>query len=602
MKMFRWHGILVMVVIAALLVSPVGGSQVLAQDGGRGEKKALSEASPSIATGLIVHFQLKGDGDVDTESQVSAEAAAADISAAAGVNLAYARPMSGGGFVYDFDQAVGLDEARAMAEQVGEMPGVAWAEPNRQFYVDKVPNDASYSVMWNLTAASGGNYGIDAPVAWDITTGNPSLVVAVVDTGILTGHPDLAGRYLPGYDFISNSFVANDGSGRDSDPSDMGDWVSSSDAAAHPECGQTRSSSWHGSHVAGTIGAAADNSVGVAGVNWNSKILPVRVLGKCGGTFADVIDGMRWAAGLTVAGIPANPTPAKVINMSLGGYSGSAGCSASMQAAIDEVNAKGAIIVVAAGNEAMDSSLFEPANCKGVITVGATDLAGYDASYSNYGNTIEINAPGGDGYYSYPGMPYNEILSTVSDSTTSPDQGSFTYGYLQGTSMAAPHIAGIVSLMLSVNPNLTASGVTKFLQDTATPFNPSSACGKSYSCGTGAIANAGRAVKAVEESVLVSFPNRYTTAYVGPHTAPRQLRVITANVGDPALTTVSIGGLPATVVSNSLVGGSRVYVVQPPVQPAIGFYSMTITVNGRTLIFSKAIYYGRTVFLPSIRY
>lgn len=178
-----------------------------------------------------------------------------------------------------------------------------------------VPNDPQYTNQWHYK----GTYGIDAPAAWDIITGSTDIVVAVIDTGICN-HADLAGRYLPGYDFVSDVLVANDGGGRDGDASDPGDWITAAEDGSgyFAGCGAS-DSSWHGTHVAGTIGAASNNNFGVAGINWVSKILPVRVLGKCGGNTSDIIDGMRWAAGLTVAGVPANPYPAKVLNMSLGG-------------------------------------------------------------------------------------------------------------------------------------------------------------------------------------------------------------------------------------------------------------------------------------------
>ena len=217
-------------------------------------------------------------------------------------------------------------------------------------------------------------------------------MVAVIDTGYRP-HADLTGRFVQGYDFIWDPEVANDGDGRDADARDPGDWITSADAASVTFAGcPVENSSWHGTHVAGTIAANTNNGVGVAGVNWQAKILPVRVLGKCGGYTSDIVDGMRWAAGLTVSGVPANANPAKVLNISLGG---SGTCSMAEQSAVNDINATGAVIVVAAGNSDADAAAFTPSSCDGVIVVGATDKSGTRAYYSNYGSIVDISAPGG---------------------------------------------------------------------------------------------------------------------------------------------------------------------------------------------------------------
>ena len=195
--------------------------------------------------------------------------------------------------------------------------------------------------------------------------------------------------------------------------------------------------------MAGIIGAMTNNSSGIAGINWGAKILPVRVLGKCGGTDSDIIDGMRWAAGLPVPGVPTNPNPARVMNLSLSGSATT--CPTTYQAAINDVVAKGALIVVAAGNNAVNVAAAKPANCPGVITVAATNLYGDITSYSNYGNGIDISAPGGDAY--------GAIYSTVNSGTQGPLYSD--YGYIAGTSQAAPHVAATAALMLSANPSLT---------------------------------------------------------------------------------------------------------------------------------------------------
>jgi serine protease len=243
-----------------------------------------------------------------------------------------------------------------------------------------------------------------------------------------------------------------------------------------------RSSSWHGTHVAGTIGAVTNNSQGVAGVNWQAKLLSVRVLGKCGGYTSDIVEGMRWAAGLPVPGVPNNPNPAKVLNLSLGGNINS--CPDTYQSAINAVNAAGGIVVVAAGNSNSSAAGFTPANCNGVITVGATNRSGVRARYSNYGSVVDISAPGGDSA--------GGVLSTANTGAQGP--ASDSYEYKQGTSMAAPHVAGVASLMLAINPTLNFTQTETILKLTAKPFGPGHSCNGSTTCGAG-IVNAHAALR-----------------------------------------------------------------------------------------------------------
>ena len=243
-------------------------------------------------------------------------------------------------------------------------------------------------------------------------------------------------------------------------------------------------SSWHGTHVAGTIGAASNNGVGVAGINWASKILPVRVLGRCGGYISDIADGMRWAAGLAVSGVPANANPAKVLNLSLGGYGA---CDATYQNAVNAIVAAGTTIVVSAGNSNANAANYRPGNCNGVITVAATNRDGGRAYYSNYGSIIEVSAPGGA--QDYDNDP-NGVLSTLNTGTQGPVAAS--YVYYQGTSMAAPHVAGVASLLYSRKPTLTPAQVLALLQNTVTSFPSGSSCTTAI-CGRG-IVNAGAAV------------------------------------------------------------------------------------------------------------
>jgi serine protease len=309
------------------------------------------------------------------------------LSDAAGVSLTYAREMSGDAHVVRLPGRTPLKDVQAITDRLSALPEVEYAEPDAIMAHTLTPNDPQYSNQWHYFAPSSGNR--QCPGCLGYHHRFASIVVAVIDTGI-TNHADLSGRTISGYDFIADVTIANDGNGRDSDPSDPGDWVAENECYAGSPA---RNSSWHGTHTAGTIGAASNNSVGVAGVNWNSKILPVRVLGKCGGYLSDIADGMRWSAGLTVSGVPDNANPAKVINLSLGG---SGSCNAPWQSAIDAVTAAGTTVVVSAGNSNADASGFSPANCNGVITVAATNRYGDRAWYSNYGSKVEISAPGGD--------------------------------------------------------------------------------------------------------------------------------------------------------------------------------------------------------------
>lgn len=388
------------------------------------------------------------------------------------------RVTSGGEIIYRISPNVRtamssaqlLDRTLQLVRQFAARPDVEYAQPNYILRIaDRTPNDPRYPEQWhyfsNGSGAGQSPGGINLPKAWDTSTGSSAVVVAVIDTGILPNHPDILGspNSVPGYDMISDAFIANDGGGRDGDPTDSGDAVAAgecySGSPALPD-------SWHGTHVAGTIGVGlTNNGIGVAGINWNVKVQAVRVLGKCGGTTADINDGIRWAAGLSVPGVPANPTPAKVINMSLGTPPGNpCSLSPSTQSAINDAVAMGATVVVAAGNDATDASQVFPASCNNVITVAASDFRGHLAArYSNYGSTVEIMAPGGDVRRddNGDGRP-DGVLSLVH-----PNAG--TYASYNGTSMAAPHVAGVAALMLAQQPSLLPSQVLAKLQANALP-------------------------------------------------------------------------------------------------------------------------------------
>jgi serine protease len=397
-----------------------------------------------------------------------------------GLALQYFRKMSGDASVLRLPARLPLAQVQAITAELMTLPEVEYAEPDQVILPALVPNDTQYSDQWDLSGVNG----INMPAAWDITTGSSRIVIADIDTGI-TNHADLSGRTVPGFDFISDPASANDGDGRDANPGDPGDWVTAQDLIQIGICfGQTiHNSTWHGTHTAGTLGAIGNNNLGVAGINWNSPILPVRVLGKCGGVTSDILDAVRWAAGLPVAGVPDNAHPAKVLNLSLGAHVSTPVCSAAWQSAINDAYAAGTVIVAAAGNgnngAAEDASHFTPGNCDNLITVAATDINGNRATYSNFGALVEIAAPGGG---HDPLHPENDILSTFNTGATIPVIDA--YAYDAGTSMAAPHVTGVVSLMLSVNPTLSPAVILQILQRTARPFPSGSTC-ISAGCGSG---------------------------------------------------------------------------------------------------------------------
>jgi serine protease len=435
---------------------------------------AATAAGPGGFTDrIIVKYRAAGAGAQTAATQMrGTELPAARF----GVTLNHLRTTALGSQVIKIDRRMSIEEATQLARDIAASdPNVEYAEPDRMMQKVFVPNDTRYNEQWQYFEAAGG---LNLPAAWDKATG-AGVVVGVVDTGYRP-HADLAANILPGYDFISDTFVANDGNGRDSDASDPGDWINPG------ECGPGdpaafESSSWHGTHVSGTIAAITNNSNGVAGVAFNAKVVPARVLGKCGGFTSDIADAIVWVSGGTVSGVPANANPARVINISLGG---SGACDTTTQNAINSARSRNTVVVVAAGNSNANAANFSPANCSGVVTVAAVGRTGGKAFYSNFGATVEVAAPGGD----TSGGTANGILSTLNAGSTTP--GADSFAFYQGTSMATPHVVGVVALMLSVKPTLTPDQVLSILQSTARAFPAT--CSQ---CGSG-IVNANAAVDA----------------------------------------------------------------------------------------------------------
>jgi serine protease len=378
--------------------------------------------------------------------------------------------------VFRLERAMPLVDVQRIVEQLKRSdPNVEYAEPDRILHPLLTPNDTNYGSQWHYFEATAG---INAPAAWDKSTG-AGVTVAVIDTGYRP-HADLAANIVSGYDMIIDTAVSVDGNGRDSDAQDPGDWYTNSACGPSPTP-PSSDSSWHGTHVAGTIAAVTNNGSGVAGVAFGAKVQPVRALGKCGGYTSDIADGIIWASGGSVAGLPANATPSRVINMSLGG---GGACDTTSQNAINSARSRGTVVVVAAGNSNANASGFSPASCSGVITVAAVNRSGGRAYYSNFGSAVAVAAPGGD----VRSSAANGVLSTLNSGATTP--GSDNYEYYQGTSMAAPHVAGVVALMLSKNSALTPDQVKTMLQQTARAFPAT--CSQ---CGSGII-NASAAVDA----------------------------------------------------------------------------------------------------------
>lgn len=492
---FRSSGLVCAALLGASLLSVPAGSAAAASFGST-VAAVRPDARPDYAR-VIVRFKAQA-------ATVTARPMAARLSAVEATDVAQTR-----------GNALGLRHAAALraklsldsrthvfvadgmssaelARRLGSDAEIESVEVDRWWRHYATPNDPLYA-----TAAGGGvNAGqwylkapdstvvssINAPAAWDVATGS-GVVVAVLDTGVRLDHPDLAGQFLPGYDMIGLTSsgstalaIANDGNGADNDPSDPGDWIEASDVrtggplAGSCSTADIASSSWHGTRVSGLIAAVTNNGLGMAGLAHGAKILPVRVLGKCGGWQSDIEAGMRWAAGLSVPGLPANPNVAKVINLSLGS---DGSCSSSYQTAVNAVVAAGSVVVAAAGNgnEQGGIAVSTPANCSNVIGVGALRHAGTKVGFSNVGAAVSISAPGGNCINTTGGPCVYAMLSTTNSGTQGPRAADDAYNYVGvGTSFATPLVSATAALMLSVDPTLTPAQIRSALRSTARAF------------------------------------------------------------------------------------------------------------------------------------
>ena len=526
--------------------------------------------APPESGEVIVRF--KADASLMRRQALAAGASGASVAGvlaqrAEGLGQRTGRVLEAGAAVSERSQvmrAAGVS-ATALATQLAADPDVEFAVPNGRVRALSAPNDPLYpatapgarpagpdSGQWYLRAPNATEVsGIDIEAAWARSTGSQAIVVAVLDTGVRFDHPDLAGRLLPGYDFVTDAASANDGDGRDSDASDPGDWVTTAENASgvFKDC-VASGSSWHGTGTTSLIAAATDNAIGMAGTAPGVRVLPVRVLGKCGGYDSDIQAAMRWAAGLHVPGVPDNPTPARVLNLSLGG---TGACSPSYQAVVDELAARGVVVVAAAGNST-GLAVNTPANCRGIIGVAAIRHAGTKVGFSDLGPEIAMAAPGGNCVNIVSRQPCLYPILTASNAGAQGPAGSIytdSYDASYGTSFSSPLVAGTAGLMLSVQPALTSAQVTALLRATARAFPSSGAdnagdpvpmcrapdgvdqlqcyCSTS-TCGAGML-DAGAAVAAA-------------AAFIGPPTALISASSVNAAAGDSV--TLSAAGSSAS--------------------------------------------------------
>lgn len=488
------------------LASALAASGALAQArlGPPGEENPVTHQPTSSAArlgdspGMIVRFRSTSTSDraqiQSSQDEMGAQARAtqssvvAKFAARSGLAIREARGLLGGMQMLRIDPRAG-ESFQQQLERVRSDPDVEFAVADERRYPHAVPTDSLYATQqWYLQNGAYTGAGTDPTVAtqpsaihaqnaWDFGVGTANVVIAVIDTGVLYSHPDLGSRLLPGYDFISQSLIANDGDGRDADATDAGDWVTSAEDGAKngpfSGCG-TSNSSWHGTRVSGIIGALSDNAQGVTGITWNTRILPARALGKCGGRDSDIIDAMAWAAGLHVPGVPDNPPAnwAKVENLSLGSTEG---CPATYQSVVSTLATMGVIVVASAGNE--NGPVDAPANCLGVVAVAGLRHTGTKVGFSSLGPEVAVGAPGGNCVNVTGGPCLFSIGTTTNDGTTTAGNNIYTDQANRinvGTSFSAPIVSGILGLMASANSHLTVAQLTKRLKESATPYPVSS--------------------------------------------------------------------------------------------------------------------------------
>jgi serine protease len=453
-------------------------------------------------SGSTVTRAIRSRSKVQIVSVTQAQTSDADVrslSQRTGIAVSRSRQLTPSMHVVFLQRIFYGADVDAVLEQLRADPSVAFADVDERRYPHVIPNDplfvptATATGQWYMqtpstTTPTSDAAATDAVSAWNITQGSSGTVIADVDSGIRFDHPDLlragfGGRLLPGYDFVGEDvdasngnpvgtfLVANDGDGWDPDPSDPGDWIDSTDLAnttvfPGKNC-SAQNSSWHGTRVMGVLGAVTNNDVGIAGMTWNPYLLPVRALGKCGGLDSEIITGIQWAVGLPISGVPDNPYPADVINLSLGG---TGACTSGYTNLIDTLTGMGVLVVASAGNESGPVDI--PANCPGVLAVAGLRNIGTKVGYSSLGPEVGIAAPAGNCVNTNGGPCLRSIDSTINEGATVPGANAYTDQTMinLGTSFSAPIVSGIAALMRAANANLTPPQLIARLKASATPF------------------------------------------------------------------------------------------------------------------------------------
>jgi serine protease len=491
---------------------------------------------------------------------------------------------------------MGHAELSALALTLAQDPRVEYAEVDERVYPHFVPNDSLYAAQQgNLKSPTLVAGGANLPNAWGRTVGGvpvsgAGVTVAVLDTGYRP-HADLAANVVGGYDFISQDgfndfFTANDGDGRDASALDPGDWNTQAN-----QC-DVEDSSWHGTHSAGIIGAVGNNNAGVIGVAYRAQILPVRVLGVCGGYTSDTAAALQWAVGLTVPGVPVNPHVAKVINMSFG-RSGS--CSPTYQAAITAARNTGAVIVASVGNEYSRTSITQPANCSGVIAVTAHTSTGALADYANTGAGTTISAPG------------NSIYTTSNTGLKAP--GTDTYGTHSGTSFSAPQVSGVAALLIQLKPGISPTEVQNHLTSSARAYPSGSYCAGRTDCGAGLL-DAFRAVNTLLQAQGIANAAPVITPVATQYVLPGGNLQFTVKASDAEGDEVSFvgSGLPSGATFDSTTGffnwgkaqpaGDYTFVVQPTDGYALGA-SVSVKISVTTAIPAEPVVPATPATVPA---
>lgn len=554
-------------------------------------RKQPAAASASVER-VIVKLR-----DTGSWTSVQAKSASSAMAALAGRNklaLKQARQITSTLHVMQFEPEASGESVTESVARLRADSAVEYVEPDQRRYPHAVPNDPLYVGQWYLQNAGSTPSAIDAVGVWDVTTGNTGVVVADIDTGVLYSHPDLlrlaaGGRLLPGYDFVADPSVANDGDGRDSDPTDPGDWVTAAESNSATFSGCSASdSSWHGTRVAGILGALTNNSTGVAGVTWSSSILPVRVLGKCGGFDSDILAAMLWAGGIPVNGVPDNPYPAKIENLSLGALGTL--CPASYQDVVSQLTAAGVLVVASAGNEGGPVGI--PARCPGVAAIAGLRHTGTKVGFSSLGTEIALGAPGGNCVNTGAGQPCLFSIDTTSNlGTTSASTHAYTdqFNINVGTSFSAPIVSGIAGLMVAVNGNLNSAQLIARLKEGANAYPLSSdpnvpqcrvptgandlqtaecSC-TTQTCGAG-MADANRAVQAALRPIA---------AVATPASVSAGQSVALSGGGSAAACNNTIASYAWTVISGSTSISGNNTDTATIVAPSSGSYTVRLTVT-----------------------